>query len=326
LHPALSIIVFTTASGVGYGLLAWIGLLAPTGALPLTRAFGLVGLLLALGCISVGLLSSTLHLGHPERAWRAISQWRSSWLSREGLAALATYVPALVFAGLWLLESTDRLWAACGLLAAAGSIATVISTAMIYRSLKPIRQWDNRWVVANYLLLAAMTGALWLAAVLTAFDVLRPAVTALAAALVLAAAAAKILYWRSIDAASAGSTLASAIGLPQGRPIRPLDEPHTEQNYLLREMGYRIARQHAAKLRRIALAAAFLAPLVLLALAWVLRGGAASALLTLAAALTATAGVLVERWLFFAEATHTVALYYRGGASSAAPSAPSLRE
>src|SRR6266702_1302037 len=76
---------FTTSSGVGYGLLAWIGLLAPIGALPLTRQFGAVSLLLALGCITAGLLSSTLHLGHPERAWRAISQWRSSWLSREGV-------------------------------------------------------------------------------------------------------------------------------------------------------------------------------------------------------------------------------------------------
>jgi DMSO reductase anchor subunit len=315
-HPALSIIVFTTSSGVGYGLLAWIGLLAPMGALPLARQFGAVSLLLALGLITAGLLSSTLHLGHPERAWRAISQWRSSWLSREGVAAIATYVPALLFAALWLFEATGKVWSACGLLAAAGSLVTVICTAMIYRSLKPIRQWDNHWVLPNYLLLAAMTGALWLAAALAALDVLRSAVTALAAALALAAGAVKVAYWRSIDKNSAGSTLASATGLPQGRSIRPLDPPHTEENYLLREMGYRIARRHAAKLRRIAMVVGFAVPLVALGLGWLLRGGAASALLALAAAASATAGVLIERWLFFAEATHTVALYYRGDASS----------
>ena len=93
MHPALSIIFFTTTSGVGYGLLAWIGLLAPIGALPLTRQFGAVSLLLALGCITAGLLSSTLHLGHPERAWRAISQWRSSWLSREGVVIMPVCPP-----------------------------------------------------------------------------------------------------------------------------------------------------------------------------------------------------------------------------------------
>jgi DMSO reductase anchor subunit len=311
-HPALSIIVFTTFSGVGYGLLAWLGLLAPLGALPLGRPFGAVTLALALGCITAGLMSSTVHLGRPERAWRAVSQWRSSWLSREGVAALATYVPALLFAALWLLEMTGIVWSICGLLAAVGSIVTVISTAMIYRSLKPIRQWYNIWVVPNYLLLAAMTGAMWLAAALAALDGLRPAVAAPAAALVLAAAAVKLAYWHSIDASSAGSTVASALGLPRDRPIRPLDPPHTEENYLLREMGYRIARRHAAKLRRIAMLAGFAVPLILLALAWLLRGGAASASLAVAAAGATTAGVLIERWLFFAEATHTVALYYRG--------------
>jgi sulfite dehydrogenase (quinone) subunit SoeC len=320
-HPALSIVVFTVSSGVGYGLLAWIGLLAPIGALPLTRQFGTVSLLLALGFITAGLLSSTLHLGHPERAWRAISQWRSSWLSREGMAAIATYVPALTFAALWLFDGTGKLWSACGVLAAAGSIVTVICTAMIYRSLKPIRQWDNHWVLPSYVVLAAMTGALWLAAVVAALDVLRPAATALSAALLIAAAAVKLAYWRSIEAGSTASTLASATGLPPGRTIRVLDEPHTEENYLLREMGYRIARRHAAKLRRIAVGGGFLVPLVLLVLAWLLRGGAASAVLALAAAAAATAGVLVERWLFFAEATHTVALYYRGEAGPSARSA-----
>jgi DMSO reductase anchor subunit len=314
MHPALSIIFFTTASGVGYGLLAWIGLLAPTGALPLTHQFGSAGIVIAFGLITVGLLSSTLHLGHPERAWRAISQWRSSWLSREGLAALATYVPALAFAALWLFDGTGKLWSACGVLAAAGSAATLICTGMIYRSLKPIRQWNNPWVLPNYLMLAAMTGLLWLAALLAVFDVLPFPMTVLAAVLVLAAAGVKLAYWRSVDASTAATTLASATGLPSGRAIRPLDPPHTEENYLLREMGYRIARRHAAKLRRIAMVLAFAIPVVvMLLLAGVLRNGVASALLAVGAALAATAGVLVERWLFFAEATHTVALYYRGG-------------
>jgi DMSO reductase anchor subunit len=313
-HPALSIIIFTTASGTGYGLLAWIGLLAPSGALPLTRQFGAISVLVALAFITAGLLSSTIHLGHPERAWRAISQWRSSWLSREGLAALVTYIPALAFAALWLFDIIGVVWSVCGVLAVIGSVATVVCTAMIYRSLKPIRQWDNRWVIPNYLILAGMTGALWLAALLAILDILRSGVTVLAALLVFAAAAGKIAYWRSIDRGSSRSSLASATGLPRHRPIRPLDPPHTEENYLLKEMGYRIARRHAARLRRIAIALAFAAPMVLLVLAWLLRGGAASAALALASALMATAGVLVERWLFFAEATHTVALYYRGDA------------
>src|SRR6188508_911218 len=97
MHPAFSVIFFTTASGAGFGLLAWVGLLALGGGLP-QRGVTLV--LLALGAVLAvsGLLSSLLHLGQPLRAWRAFSQWRSSWLSREGVLSVATFLPLL-----WLL-------------------------------------------------------------------------------------------------------------------------------------------------------------------------------------------------------------------------------
>ena len=95
MNPAPSIVFFTTASGAGYGLLFWLGLLRPLGLVPGVPAFALLCLALALLLITAGLASSLLHLGNPQRAWRAFSQWRSSWLSREGVAAVATYVPAL---------------------------------------------------------------------------------------------------------------------------------------------------------------------------------------------------------------------------------------
>ena len=87
----LSVIFFTTASGAGYGLLALVGVLAPLGLVPSDGRFGAAALGLAFVLITAGLLSSTLHLGHPERAWRAFSQWRSSWLSREGVLSVATF-------------------------------------------------------------------------------------------------------------------------------------------------------------------------------------------------------------------------------------------
>lgn len=316
MHPAPSIIAFTTFSGIGYGLLVWIGVLAPAGVLPLGRSFAAASLALALAFISAGLLSSTVHLGHPERAWRAFSQWRSSWLSREGVSAVVTYIPALLFAALWLLDYTHGPWIALGFLAAAGSITTLICTAMIYQSLKPIRQWHNPWVLPNYLMLAGMSGALWLLAMVAAFGGVPASILVLTAALALAAMGGKIAYWQSIQHGTTRSTLASATGLPEGKPLRPLDPPHTEENYLLKEMSYRIARAHAVKLHRIALALGFAVPLVTLASAPLLRGGMITALIMFAGAISSTAGILIERWLFFAEATHTVALYYRGNSSA----------
>src|SRR3954454_18781981 len=136
MHPALSVILFTTASGAGYGLLALCGVLAPFGVLPEGPWFAVVTVGLAFALITAGLLSSTLHLGHPERAWRAMSQWRSSWLSREGVLSIATYVPAGFFAILWVgLGFVSSIF---GVLTLICALATLSATAMIYASLKPI--------------------------------------------------------------------------------------------------------------------------------------------------------------------------------------------
>jgi sulfite dehydrogenase (quinone) subunit SoeC len=309
-HPAFSVIVFTTLSGAGYGLLAWLGVLAATGALPADRGFGAVSLGLALAAISIGLTSSMLHLGHPERAWRAFSQWRTSWLAREGVASVATYAPAGLFAIGWvILGRTAGVWSVLGLLTALGAIITVICTAFIYGSLKPIQRWSNHWVLPNYLALAAMTGALWLAALARLFDLAPIATATLALVTIPLAAALKLSYWRFIDGSASASSAESATGLGALGAVRLFEAPHTSENYLMKEMGFRIARKHAAKLRLIALAAGFALPFLLSLIALALTGPAAivSALI---AALSAMLGILVERWLFFAEAKHTVTLYY----------------
>ena len=89
--------------------------------------------------------------------------------------------------------------------------------------------------------------------------------------------------------------------------VRLVEPPHVGQNYILREMGFRVARKHAGKLRRIALALGGGIPALLGLLGLLIGADIALAPLAVLAAMT---GALVERWLFFAEATHTVTLYY----------------
>jgi len=306
-HPSFSVIFFTASSGAGYGLLALLGVLVPLGIVPQDTLFAVVALGLALGAITAGLVSSTFHLGHPERAMRAFSQWRSSWLSREGVASVATYVPAGLFAIAWVFFGDVS--AVLGALAALGAIVTVVCTAMIYRSLKPIQRWHNSWVMPNYLALALMTGALWLAWLLRLFGAGVASVDWLAILAIVLAAALKLGYWRFIDTTSSASTAESATGLGALGKVRLFEAPHTSENYLLKEMGFQIARKHAAKLRRIAFLLAFALPF-LLSLVPLLAGGWPAMFATLIAAPLATLGVLVERWLFFAEAKHAVTLYY----------------
>ncbi len=188
MHPALSVIVFTTATGAGYGLLALLGISVAFGAIAPDRALGFVALGLALALITGGLLSSTLHLGHPERAWRAFSQWRSSWLSREGVMSVLTYVPAAVFGIGWvILGRTDGLVLAAGLLAALGALVTVFTTSMIYASLKPIAQWHSRFTTPAYLIFSLMTGAVLFDAILRLFGYDATGVAILAALATLSA-------------------------------------------------------------------------------------------------------------------------------------------
>lgn len=310
MHPAASVIFFTTASGAGYGLLFLLGSAGAFGLVPADLALGLVGFTLALGLVTAGLLASTFHLGRPERAWRALSQWRSSWLSREGVAAVATYAPAGVYALGWvLLGEAGGAWGVLGLLAGLGAVATVACTGMIYASLPTIRQWRQPLTVPGYLMIGLYTGALWMALLTAAFGGAADAFLWLAVLAAIGTAALKLAYWQAIDAGPAAATAGTATGLGHLGRVRLLDAPTTSQNYVMREMGYRVARKHAARLRGIAGGLGVALPLLLLFLAAALDGGAAIVPLFLAA-LSGSAGAVVERWLFFAEATHVVTTYY----------------
>lgn len=287
MHPAPSVIVFTVLSGLGFGFLALLGL----GGLPVSGwgAFFCWGL--GYGLAVVGLLASTFHLGHPERAWRAFSQWRSSWLSREGVSSvLALLVLAPMALSDWLGWGIGR-W--LGGLGATLCVATILCTSMIYAQLRTVPRW-NHWLVPVTFLCFAATGAAILA-------VRLPWAYGLCAFLALLLLAG----WRVGDGAfaKAGQTIGTATGLDRLGEATVFEPAHTAGNYLLREMIHVVGRRHSRKLRIIAVLFACLLPALLLALLPVHL----AALLATAAHLI---GAFAARWLFFAEAEHVVGLYY----------------
>ena len=300
MRPAWSIIFFTTISGLGLGLAGWIVL----GLLPLMTREAVIGVgVITLALIGAGLISSTFHLGHPERAWRALSQWRSSWLSREGVLAV------IVMAGLagWFAAGYTGtivpMWANLALLVLI--YVTVYATSMIYASLKTVARWYHPLTPICYLMFAAAGGLLAVLAMLALLGL--PITAALAQAgivLMLSAWGVKIAWWRLSGMARPAGSIESATGLGDLGTVRPLMPPHTEENYLQHEMGFVVARKHADKLRMIALLLGGGLPVVILVLAPASAGALAVAVLA------HVAGMFVERWLFFAEAKHVVTLYY----------------
>jgi sulfite dehydrogenase (quinone) subunit SoeC len=302
-NPAYSVILFTTASGAGYGLLALLGLVGFNHGLASSAAFAITTTFIALALITIGLLSSTLHLGHPERAWRALSQWRSSWLSREGVVAVATYPIALLFGACWSgLIDAPTLIKPLGILTLVMCTATVFCTAMIYRCLRTIRQWNHKLVAPVYLAFALATGATLLPAIAVWFGRWQIFQAILAATALVVVAAIKFLYWRSIDNIPRTHTTGEATGL--GENVRMWELPHTNQNFIQKEMGFVVARKHALKLRQLTFS------LLALALLATILTTITTPYFAVIGALAALVAATTERWLFFAEAEHVVNLYY----------------
>lgn len=300
MRPAWSIIFFTSISGLGFGLAAWVVLGFVDLAQP-QHIFGVGGIVLLL--IGAGLLSSTLHLGHPERAWRALSQWRSSWLSREGVLAVLAMLTLVGWGWHLFAVGTPPLW--MNIAAAALMAVTVYATSMIYASLKTVARWHHPLTPICYLMFAAAGGLLAILFLLAVLGQANGAAFEMVVLLAMASAwGVKLVWWQLADAEGSGSTLASATGLGSLGTVRSIMPPHTSENYLQHEMGFVVARKHAAQLRLIALGLGGGVPCLLVIID-------AASVIGLGIALAAhIAGVFVERWLFFAEAKHTVSLYY----------------
>ncbi|MEC8728722.1 MAG: DmsC/YnfH family molybdoenzyme membrane anchor subunit [Pseudomonadota bacterium] len=299
MRPAASLIIFTTLSGLGLGLAVLIGLGQVTAS---SSLWVVIHAAVSLGLIGAGVISSTLHLGHPERAWRAMSQWRSSWLSREGvMAGLTTIVLAGYFLD-QLYTGMARPW--LGIVVSVMSLITIYTTAMIYASLKTIARWHHILTPVVFILLALAGGCL-LGAALQALAGTPPIqLSQWGIGMIILASLVKIIWWHSAGKEGSGSTPESATGLGALGQVRMIMPPHTEENWLQHEMGFVVARKHAVRLAVIALVLAAVIPLLVLGLYPL------SAALLVLAAVIHMAGIMVERWLFFAEAKHTITLYY----------------
>ena len=313
MRPTLSVIFFTVISGCGYGALFLLGATLALARSSPDRREALAALALGGVFATLGLTSSLLHLGQPQRAWRALSQWRSSWLSREGVAALVTFLPVLAVT--WLLWRGDvggRLRIAGAVLAGCAAL-TVFCTARIYTSLKTISAWHNALVLPGYLLFALLGGSVWLWLLDGTLAAGRPHPLLAVAAAISAAlcAALKRDYWILLDRDDSPSTPESATGLGRFGTVRSVEAPHTEANYLTREMGFALARKHATRLRVLALVLFACVPVfAAVGAEFAVPGKSLATAIAFIAAASATAGMFVERWLFFAQAKHVVMLYY----------------
>ena len=289
MHPAPSVIFFTAFSGLGFGLLAFLGLEMPGLNGWFAFTFYFIAYALAVG----GLLASVTHLANPKNAIKSFSQWRSSWLSREGILAVSALLTTAVYAIGRIFF--DTYLPTIGVIGSILSILTVFSTSMIYTQLKTIPRWSN-WTTPFMFMSFTLAGGALMAGQVS-----------LALYLLIIAAIAQVLNWRTGDQEmlTSQTNLGTATGLGKIGIVRQYEAPHTGTNYLLNEMVYVVGRKHAQKVRRMSFVAAFLIPVLAL-----LAFRDAPHIGGMIAVIFHILGVIGSRWLFFAEARHVVANYY----------------
>jgi DMSO reductase anchor subunit len=309
MRPAFSVVVFTTLAGAGQGLFLAVyaadllsgGSVAQASAVPFIAA----GAALAAGLAVLGLAASFFHLGHPERAWRAAAMWRTSWLSRE-VIVLPLFIALCAAYAL----ATHQGWAGGAWLGAAALLACAalfVCTAMIYMCLRFLQEWASPLTLVNFVLLGAASGCT-LAVALSAWLAPQWLATYSIAAILLT------LLAMAARAASLGrnarlrpkSSLQSAIGVKSGR-IRQIAMGFTAGSFNTREFFHGASPQKLLAVKWGFLLLAFVLPVLLLGAGALFRS---TALLAFAFAVQ-YAGLLAERWYFFAQANHPQNIYYQ---------------
>ena len=304
MNPAFSVVIFTTVAGAAQGLVVTLALAVLAG-LHLSPAFLGASLLVGVAMLLIGLGASFGHLGRPERAWRAVLMWRTSWLSRE-VIVLPAFI-AVVALWWWALQrgiATPLLPIAAVLLAA----LLWYCTAMIYACLRFIQEWAQPLTPVNFTLIGLSSG-LVLASALAAQageQALLAVSGPCALVVTLAAGAARCLSLRRNAALVPRSTLQTATGIRAPKLVQK-SMGMSAGSFNTREFFHHASRRMLKQVKWGFLALGFALPAVLML--WAVATGSLSGFML--ALVVQAPGLIAERWFFFAQARHPQNLYYQ---------------
>ena len=308
MNPAFSVVFFTTLAGTAQGLVVALAL-AALGGLAVGLGFAATMLAVAAAMLVAGLGCSFLHLGRPERAWRAATMWRTSWLSRE-VIVLPSFIAVVVLWWAAVRMGASPTWTRFAFPVAALGLAMLlwICTAMIYACLRFIEEWAHPLTLAGFVLVGLSSGFLLVAAaarVAGEVELIRWCGPAALVATLLAGGARLLALGRNARLRHR-STLQSATGIAAARLVQT-SMGMSAGSFNTREFFHRASALGMRRARALLVVLCFVLPAILAAL-----GLATSASWPwLAAASVQLPGLIVDRWFFFAQAKHPQNLYYQ---------------
>ena len=327
MHPAFSVIFLTTLIGAAQGMFmalvtgqfySMVNLLDPQDSV----SFYFSGSVIVLVFLSGGLIAAVFHLGKPSyfltRAWRGVTQWRTSWLSRELIAlpafillvavyALAHYLgwthPWFVVKGVLPVDASLLL----GLLGTLISVVLYVSTAMIYASLRFLQEWHSPLTVANFILFGLASGftlsaafSAWSGVDLVGFYGIWAVVFTFLAAIT------RGFSMLRNNRIKHKSSMRSALGIRHTK-ITQRSMGFMGGSFNTREYFHGASDVTLGTVRLFFIVCVFILPVALLAASNAME----SAYIPILAFLVQYAGLVAERWYFFAEAKHPQNLYYQ---------------
>ena len=323
MHPAFSVIFFTTLAGAGQGLFLALytgQLYSVIKLLPAENSVGFyaLGSLVALALLVGGLISSFFHLGRPERAWRSAAMWRTSWLSRE-VIVLPTFIGAVAVWSLVHYMAWNPVLFTFGtnieidLSLLVGAVATLLCftlflcTGMIYACIKQLQEWATPLTVINYILLGGASGFMLATAFAAGQDSgMTWFFGGWAVILTLLAFVSRSASLFRNARIKHKSSVQTAIGIRHGH-IEQKAQGAMAGSFNTREYFHGASKRKYKNIKWAFLALVFPLPLVLVSIGL----GAHLIGLLMAAFLVQYIGLLMERWFFFAQANHPQNLYYQ---------------
>lgn len=307
MNPAFSVILFTSIAGAAQGIVVTLAVASLLGQSP-SAGFQSLAIGASLLMLIIGLGASFLHLGRPERAWRAVLMWRTSWLSREVIV-----LPAFItLVGLWWLATPQSTGMVTGkvlpVLILIGAALLWFCTAMIYACLRFIQEWAHPLTVLNYTLIGLASGLVLLsaAAALAGEAGFLDAIGLWAVMATIAAAISRSLSLRRNAALKPASTLQSATGIRSERLVQT-SMGMSAGAFNTKEFFHGKKLSALRQVKTFFMICCFIVPLV--AMLWGINSN--SPVPWLIAVASHIPGIIAERWFFFAQARHPQNLYYQ---------------
>lgn len=326
MHPPFSMVFLTTLIGAGQGLFLALFTGQVFSQFKLLQAhdsqFFIIGTAISILLLCMGLFAAFFHLGRPERAWRSAARWKTSWLSREiialpaALGAVALYglahflgytEPLMITAGGTQIDLTLLL----GLLASIAVYLLFVCTGMIYAGIKFLQEWHTPLTVINYILLGTASGFTIATALAAYFATDESSLVPFYATwaiifTVLALITRSASLIRNRFFIKPKSDMRSAIGINHEN-IKQISQGSMGGSFNTREYFHGKSAGFVSTMKIVFLVMVFAIPLVLLTLTLNLSGF----IIPLVAVAVQYLGLMIERWVFFADANHPQNLYYQ---------------